>query len=426
MPMPAGTIAFTNGSTAVTGTDTTFTTDVTATDFIVVVIGGTSYMIGVTSVETDTGLTLVRNFDGPTTDGLTYRVVPVQTMQLITSQLSADTARAFRGFNLDKSNWQQVFSGTGNITVNLPDGTSYTGPAWNSFTASLSEKAAKGVNSDITSLAGLTTPLSLSQGGTGGGTAATARTGLGLKGAAILDVGTAAGTVAAGNDSRFSTVNGKTGGAVTSSIVVGTGYSAGIAARTTTEDNSTYLTNLSASVATGQYVNFTHYSWYAGFVRTGIRRGSGTNVDRYSVSMSVNDSAATSREWSFNADGTATGPGAWNTGSDERHKFDLTEIDDALGKIADLRCVTYSAWDSDVRHVGLIAQDVGSICPEAITKSSEPIKFSGDREIDSFQYLDISGFTAAYAFKAIKELHAMVNSQSEQIDELKAMLISGS
>ncbi|MGP9421483.1 gp53-like domain-containing protein [Ewingella sp. AOP9-I1-14] len=45
--------------------------------------------------------------------------------------------------------------------------------------------------------------LSITSGGTGGTTAPAARAGLGLKGASILDVGTTAGTVASGNDSRI-------------------------------------------------------------------------------------------------------------------------------------------------------------------------------------------------------------------------------
>ena len=49
----------------------------------------------------------------------------------------------------------------------------------------------------------LTTALSLANGGTGGTTAAGARTNLGLGGAAVLNVGTAAGTVTAGDDARI-------------------------------------------------------------------------------------------------------------------------------------------------------------------------------------------------------------------------------
>lgn len=146
--------------------------------------------------------------------------------------------------------------------------------------------------------------------------------------------------------------------------------------------------------------------------------------NRYSISMAVNDTGGTTREWAFNADGTANGSGAWTTGSDERHKFDLAEVSGALEKIAALRCVTYSKWDSEVRHVGLIAQDVGAICPEAISISTEPVRFSGNREIDDFQFLDISGFTAAYAFQAIKELHEMVNKQAAEIEEIKGLINS--
>lgn len=54
--------------------------------------------------------------------------------------------------------------------------------------AQVSNRAVKGANSDITSLSGLTTALSIGQGGTGAQTAALARTGLGLKAAAVADI----------------------------------------------------------------------------------------------------------------------------------------------------------------------------------------------------------------------------------------------
>lgn len=57
-----------------------------------------------------------------------------------------------------------------------------------SLITSVSGKAAKGANGDITSIAGLTTALSVPQGGTGGNTQATARSGLGLGSAAVAAI----------------------------------------------------------------------------------------------------------------------------------------------------------------------------------------------------------------------------------------------
>ncbi|CAI2419498.1 Uncharacterised protein [Serratia proteamaculans] len=141
--MPAGTITLKNNSAAVTGTGTAFSTELKANDFIVVTVGQTVYTLGVKSVESNTALTLVRNFDGPSAGGLAWTPIPYATMVSITAQTHAYTAEALRGLLLDKRNWQQVFSGTGNITVTLPDGSTYTGPAWNSITSALNLKADK-------------------------------------------------------------------------------------------------------------------------------------------------------------------------------------------------------------------------------------------------------------------------------------------
>lgn len=128
--MPAGTIALTNNSTTVTGSGTSFATELKANDFIIAVVGGVTYTLAVQSVNSATGVTLITAYNGPTASGVAWTALPNGAMVSIPAQTAADTARAIRGLNLDKQNWQQIFSGAGNVTVTLPDGSQYTGPAW--------------------------------------------------------------------------------------------------------------------------------------------------------------------------------------------------------------------------------------------------------------------------------------------------------
>ncbi|CAI1123562.1 phage tail fiber protein [Serratia entomophila] len=141
--MPAGTLTLANNSVIVKGTGTAFSTELKPGDMVVSVVGGVTYTLPVKTVDSATQVTLIKAYDGPTQAGASWHAVPRDAMNAITAQLAAETAKALRGLNLDKENWQQVFSGNGNIAVKLPDGSTYTGPAWNSFTAALNQKADK-------------------------------------------------------------------------------------------------------------------------------------------------------------------------------------------------------------------------------------------------------------------------------------------
>ena len=193
--MSAGTITLTNGSAIVGGSGTSFATELAAGDFIVSTVGGVPYTLPVKTVDSNTQVTLVSNFTGPTQSGAAWSAVPRVALNMVTAALVAQSAEALRGLNYDKQNWQSIFSGNGNVTVTLPDGTKWTGPAWNSITTTLSGKAAKGANDDITSLSGLTTALSLEQGGTGSTTETGARKNLGLGTSATKNTGTTSNDV---------------------------------------------------------------------------------------------------------------------------------------------------------------------------------------------------------------------------------------
>ncbi|PPY00352.1 phage tail protein [Cronobacter sakazakii] len=187
--MSAGTLTLTNKSAAVSGTGTSFTTELKAGDFIVVKIGGTPYTLPVKTITSNTQLTLVSNYTGPTQSGVAWFAVPQEAQSLITAALASQTAEALRGLNLDKTNWQQVFSSTGNITVRLPDGSTFSGPSWQYMVNTVATKA------DKTALDGKADKVDgavpVSEGGTGSTTASGARKNLELGDSATLNVHTA-------------------------------------------------------------------------------------------------------------------------------------------------------------------------------------------------------------------------------------------
>lgn len=175
--MSAGTLTLTNNSAAVTGSGTAFTTELAAGDFIVVTVGGIPYTLAIKTVNSNTSLTLVSSYTGPTQAGAAWYAVPRVAMNLVTAALVAQSAEALRGLNYDKQNWQSIFSGTGNVTVTLPDGSSFTGPAWNTLTTALNGKADK-----------VSGAVPVNQGGTGATTKEDARVNLGLGTAATSNV----------------------------------------------------------------------------------------------------------------------------------------------------------------------------------------------------------------------------------------------
>lgn len=182
--MSAGTLTLTNNSAAVTGSGTAFTTELAAGDFIVVTVGGIPYTLAIKTVNSNISLTLVSSYTGPTQAGAAWYAVPRVAMNLVTAALVAQSAEALRGLNYDKQNWQSIFSGTGNVTVTLPDGSSFTGPAWNSFSTALNGKADK-----------ISGAVPVNQGGTGATTVVDARSNLNLGSAALLNSGTDSGNV---------------------------------------------------------------------------------------------------------------------------------------------------------------------------------------------------------------------------------------
>lgn len=375
--MSAGTITLTNGSAIVGGSGTSFTTEIAAGDFIVSTVGGVDYTLPVKSVESNAQLTLVSNFTGPTQSGAAWSAVPRVALNMVTAALVAQSAEAMRGLNYDKQNWQQVYSAAGNITVKLPDGTTFTGPSWKYLSDKLSN----------------------------------------LGNSATRNVGTIAGTVAAGDDSRLTTIDGKTGGTLTSSLNI-TG-------------NTASFINQAGSPSTGTLV-------FGGSMRSSFRIenqeraaaslqaryvwGNSSSYAELSVAtFTASGSVGVAAAFNFDGNGSATAPGAWVPNSDGRLKYDIERIQDPLGKMVKLRGVTWKRLDDIAPGIGFIAQEVQEVFPEFVFEGGDRTLEDGT-VVEKVLSPDTYGVAAALHHEAILAL-------MEQIEDLKtkvAALQSGS
>jgi hypothetical protein len=404
--MSAGTITLTNGSAVVGGSGTSFATELAAGDFIVSTVGGVPYTLPVKTVDSDTQLTLVSNFTGPTQSGAAWSAVPRVALNMVTAALVAQSAEALRGLNYDKQNWQQVYSAAGNITVKLPDGTTFNGPSWKYLSDNMATKSGGAVP--------------VNQGGTGSTTESGARTNLGLGNSAIRDVGAAAGTVAAGDDSRLNTVDQKAGGKITSPITVQPGINGnpGFAVNSGDNGGGGLMNNgISLVVAsgynpnTGNYVNLIKGTWYTGEWSFGGARGGGANFDNVTLNLKGSNQEGMVT-WVFHSNGAATGN--WVTASDERIKENVTVIADPLMKMQQLRGVEWDRLDTPAHGYGFIAQEVEKAFPDAV-KSYGKTTLRNGTEIEDVKSVDTFGVAAALHHEAILALMVKVENIERQV-----------
>lgn len=127
--MAAGTLSVTNNSKAVVGVGTTFTA-FKAGDFLTLVVGQAPYTVAIASVESDTALTLVLPFDGPTATGLAWDGVARDTMSLATMGVTVQAQKALRLMIADENNWRAIFGDAEEITVTSPNGQVMQGMSW--------------------------------------------------------------------------------------------------------------------------------------------------------------------------------------------------------------------------------------------------------------------------------------------------------
>ncbi|HDT5869214.1 TPA: tail fiber domain-containing protein [Enterobacter roggenkampii] len=445
--MSAGTITLTNGSAIVGGSGTSFATELAAGDFIVSTVGGVDYTLPVKTVDGNTQVTLVSNFTGPTQSGAAWSAVPRATQNQLTAELVAQTTEALRGLNYDKQNWQAVFSVSGDITVKLPDGSSFSGPSWKYITDLLKNRDA--VNTSWSVINGDTALPSNNTSIKGGQIISDYQVAGVSECKAMLQ---AVGTVGAAYSARI-TVTNKTRnntanfdmsddgsmnvpGTLTSVGLNVTGASNLRDCRSITFGSGGFINGNIASInsyADGGYDNSTPYKQARGtqlVMRLGSSLSASSRVELYPLDYDGNYfcaklyclKASGGYSWEFrNQDGTLHGNGAYVVDSDIRVKSDIKKVDNALKAVINWRGVTYKRKDVDKREVGLIAQDVEPWSPEAISVGPHT-SFDQKTTIDDFKSLNYSGLSAAFHTEAIKELLLLLDLALTDPEEAKVRI----
>ncbi|MEH8223795.1 hypothetical protein [Aeromonas veronii] len=124
----AGTVAVTNGSKKVVGTGTTWKSGVSKPDKGHLVWGPDGKPYELDYVESDTVLYLVTAYSGVTSSGMAYSIDISRSGS--NSAFSRDLSAFVAYHQLQMDGWQQLLTGTGDVTLTAPDGTKLTVPSW--------------------------------------------------------------------------------------------------------------------------------------------------------------------------------------------------------------------------------------------------------------------------------------------------------
>jgi hypothetical protein len=237
--------------------------------------------------------------------------------------------------------------------------------------------------------------------------------------------------VAGGNVYNTTTAAGATGYYVYNGTTVGTGISTDFSGPFSYYDfrgilslrdtNASYATRM--TIDSGGNVNIG--------TNTGALRGGGTlnliNTSPGQISYR-NDNQAAGRYWFSGVESSndvffiypnaaggvymTYGATSWTGNSDERLKNITNEIQSGIEKVCLLRAVNFT-WKSDEEQkpqVGLIAQDVQKVLPEAVHEKDDEIGTLGVR------YTEVIPLLVA----SIKELKATVDAQAARIAALES------
>ncbi|ELX8366096.1 phage tail protein [Enterobacter hormaechei] len=173
-----GTIALTGNTLTGTGTNFTAAGSLIRNGCTVIALTSPAQVFQITAIGSATSLTVTPTANPAIPAGTKYAILLSDSLSV--DGLAQDIAETFTMYQRYMSGFADVMNGTTDVTITI-NGVAVTVPGQKSL-------AKKGANSDITSLSGLTTALSISQGGTAAKNAADARTNLGLGSSATRNI----------------------------------------------------------------------------------------------------------------------------------------------------------------------------------------------------------------------------------------------
>ncbi|WP_439212113.1 terminase small subunit [Duffyella gerundensis] len=192
-----------------------------------------------------------------------------------------------------------------------------------------------------------------------------------------------------------------------------------------------------AASSQGTYLGWNEYN--DGGATLQCNRGGGNGGFKFRVVNNTNTSEITLFNLAYTGVGYA--PGGWITGSDERIKEDIKEIDPefALVAVLNLRHVTFKmrdrpdgegGWVESGRSVGYLAADLEKYLPDAVTTQRQPDEFAyrcrEDNDeiviVNDLKSIDPGKAAAALNGSAIKARHSRIEKQDAIIAELQSRM----
>ncbi|MDY0890311.1 tail fiber domain-containing protein [Kosakonia sp. CFBP8986] len=397
---------YTTGSIAVsgntlTGTGTNFTAagSLIRNGCTVLALTSPAQAFQITSVDSATSLTVTPAASPAIPAGTKFAILLSDSLSV--DGLAQDIAETFSMYQRYMGGFADVMNSSGDVTITI-NGQPVTVPGQKSL-------AKKGANSDITSLNGLTTAITLAQGGTGAKTAAGARTSLGLGSMATQSSDAVNITGGSGTFTSLSS------DAVT--ITGGTASLGTIETKAGAEQPLVIRTNPTSGLG---YIRFRDASEnplaYLGFGASGAQH------------FILASNKAGGANYAFQTNGTATGQ-LWQSTSDVRIKKDIKPITNARDVISAITGYTfkkrYNLYDVAeplyTEEAGILAQELELVAPEAVSKNDFGAHDLENNPIDDLRAVNYAGITP-YLIELAKLHEAEISGLKGEVAQLKALV----